>query len=207
MFFKKEHIVKIQNLKYKDVYKVFKFSNFNDLKDFLIENYKIKNYKVELNLNYKILNIVQLVEIFNLNPYFENIELDKILISDVKEFIKKFPLNDYKLEYEIYIDNEKDNKEPYQIFIKEKEDYIKYVFLNFKDFYDNLKKLIETNIDHLYFVEPAVINLENYLKTLNLYGKFENKGFKNSFEVNQYIKDIRKIDSIVFKSNNIEEIT
>ncbi len=207
MFFKKEHIVKIQNLKYKDVYKVFKFSNFNDLKDFLIENYKIKNYKVEFNLNYKILNIVQLVEIFNLNPYFENIELDKILISDVKEFIKKFPLNDYKLEYEIYIDNEKDNKEPYQIFIKEKEDYIKYVFLNFKDFYDNLKKLIETNIDHLYFVEPAVINLENYLKTLNLYGKFENKGFKNSFEVNQYIKDIRKIDSIVFKSNNIEEIT
>jgi len=207
MFFKKEHIVKIQNLKYKDVYKVFKFSNFNDLKDFLIENYKIKNYKVELNLNYKILNIVQLVEIFNLNPYFENIELDKILISDVKEFIKKFPLNDYKLEYEIYIDNEKDNKEPYQIFIKEKEDYIKYVFLNFKDFYDNLKKLIETNIDHLYFVEPAVINLENYLKTLNLYGKFENKGFKNSFEVNQYIKDIRKLDSIVFKSNNIEEIT
>lgn len=207
MFFKKEHIVKIQNLKYKDVYKVFKFSNFNDLKYFLIENYKIKNYKVELNLNYKILNIVQLVEIFNLNPYFENIELDKILISDVKEFIKKFPLNDYKLEYEIYIDNEKDNEEPYQIFIKEKEDYIKYVFLNFKDFYDNLKKLIETNIDHLYFVEPAVINLENYLKTLNLYGKFENKGFKNSFEVNQYIKDIRKIDSIVFKSNNIEEIT
>ncbi len=207
MFFKKEHIVKIQNLKYKDVYKVFKFSNFNDLKYFLIENYKIKNYKVELNLNYKILNIVQLVEIFNLNPYFENIELDKILISDVKEFIKKFPLNDYKLEYEIYIDNEKDNEEPYQIFIKEKEDYIKYVFLNFKDFYDNLKKLIETNIDHLYFVEPAVINLENYLKTLNLYGKFENKGFKNSFEVNQYIKDIRKLDSIVFKSNNIEEIT
>lgn len=207
MFFKKEHIVKIQNVKYKDVYKVFKFSKFNDLKSFLVENYKVENYKVELNLNYKDLNIVQLIEIFNLNPYYLKIELDKTLLSDVKEFIKKFPLNDYNLEYEIYNDDEKDSEEPYQIFIKEKEEYIKYVFLNFKDFYDNLKKLIETNIEHLYFVEPAVISLDNYLKTLNLYGKFENKGFQNSFEINQYIKDIRKIDSIVFKSNNVEEIT
>jgi hypothetical protein len=207
MFFKKEHIVKIQNIKYKDVYKVFKFSNFNDLKSFLIENYKIQNYKVELNLNYKLLNIVQIIEIFNLNPYFVNIDLDKTLISDVKEFIKKFPLNDYEVEYNIYIDNEKDSEEPYQIFIKEQENYIKYVFKNFKDFQENLKKLIETNIEHLYFVEPAIISLENYLKILNFYGKFENKGFKNSFELNQYIKDIRKLDSIVFKSKNIEEIT
>lgn len=188
--------MKIQHSKYKDIYKVFIFDNNNELKKFIENIYSIKNFKIDIDFILNNINIADMIDIYNLNPYLNNIKIEDIGEVNSKEFFKKYNINNYKIEDYIYTDFASVD-EAYYIYVKnELNIYETYLFPTFDLFYNNLKKMILSKIEHSYLVEPSVISVENYLKTLNLYGKFNNKKFKNSFEINQYIKDIRCLSEI-----------
>lgn len=207
MFFKKYHIIKIQHLLYKDIFASFKFQDNLLLKNFLKEHYSIKNYKISLIIDPSLINIAEMVEVYNLNPYLENLVLENIGLPNSKQFLKKFNINNYDIQHEVHKD-ESSPESAYYIYIKnEKNDFDMYLFPDFETFYINLKRIKASNIEHNYLVEPSIINVNDYLKTLSLYGEFKNRNFKNSFEINQYIKDIRVLSEIKQPEKVIIEIT
>ena len=207
MFFKKYHIIKIQHLLYKDIFSSFKFQDNLLLKNFLKEHYSIKNYKISLIIDPSLINIAEMVEVYNLNPYLESLLLEDIVSPNSKQFLKKFNINNYDIEYEVHKD-EADSESAYYIYMKnDKNDFDMYLFPNFETFYINLKRIKESNIEHNYLVEPSIIDVNDYLKTLSLYGEFKNRNFKNSFEINQYIKDIIVLSEIKQPEKVITELT
>lgn len=196
MFFKKYHLVKIIHINHKNIYKVFQIYDTKILISFLKDKYDLVNFKIELILDTRKINISEIVEINNLNPNREKVILSDITITNSKKFIEKYKINDYEKEHYIYRDIAEE-KDAYKIYMPNKEnDFDLYLFPDFDIFYENLKKIKKSNIAHQYLVEPSIISVENYLKILNLYGTFENKNFKDSFEINQYINDMRQLSLI-----------
>lgn len=207
MFFKRYHIVKIIHINHKNIYKIFQIYDTKILISFLKECYNLVNFKVELILDTRKINISEIVEINNLNPNIEKVKLSDLTITSSKKFIEKYKINDYKKEHYIYKDTAEES-DAYKIYMPNKEnDFDLYLFPDFNTFYDNLKKIKKSNIAHQYLVEPSIISVENYLKILNLYGNFENRNFNNSFEINQYINDMRQLSSIAVPSPIKLEIT
>lgn len=207
MFFKKYHIVKITHLKYNNLYRNIQLYKNEDLISFLNKYYNLTNFKLEIAIHTSKINIAEMITIYNLNPYKEDLKLSDMTVSDTKSFMKKYNINEYELEHYIYKDTSTE-EEAYKIYMRnDNENFDTYLFPDFEKFYENIKKIKDSGIVHKYQVEPSIISVENYLKVLNLYGTFENRNFKDSFEINQYINDMRELSAIVLPDNKKIEIT
>lgn len=211
--FVKNHIVNITHLKFKNLKKTIEIPRKDTLFDFLKDNYMMKNFRLDVIPNLNKINSVEAVELYNLNPYLENVIIDDIIIGSPKEFFKKYDMNKYTKDI-IPLVKEFDFESDFTIVVPNEQGELDEVcpLPDIHEFKKYLKQLVDNNINHLYTVNPNSITAKDYLEVLNYYGDFPNQaGFNTAHDINQYIADGRFLEdfdlSTYVKIESDEEIT
>lgn len=211
--FGKNHLVTIRHLKFKNLNKTIEIPKTETLIDFLNDHYTMQNFRLDVKPNLNKMNSVQAVEIYNLNPYLETININDIVVGSPKEFFNRYNINDYQKEL-IPLIPDYDFETDFTIVVADETGILNEIcpLPNLYEFKVHLQKLIEYEIDHLYSINPLAITAKEYLEILNYYGNFENQvGFNKAQDINQYIADGRFLDEFdlnsYVKTASDEEIT
>ncbi len=210
-FFKKKYIVTLKHLQFKTLVKNFFLDDKEDLKNFLLKCYSLNNFKTEIKINANDFSIDEICELHNINPFRENINIKDIIVSNSKEFLNKYNINEYTTEMNSVSKEYDFNANFVILLLDDNENIIEECHIpTYLDLKKLLSDMISSNINHLYTVNPSAITVKEYIDLLNLYSKFNPfEAFKTPYDINQYIVDCRNIDKLEpeFKSKEIIEIT
>jgi len=199
--FGKNHLVTIRHIKFKNLKKTIEIPRKDTLFDFLKDNYTLKNFKLEVAPNLNKLNSVEAVELYNINPYLENININDIIVGSPKEFFKKYDINNYTKDVVPLVDDY-DFESDFTIIVPDVTGELNEIcpLPDLNEFKVHLQRLIACNINHLYSVNPYALTAKDYLEILNYYGSFENQaGFDTAKDINLYITDGRFLDDFDLK--------
>jgi hypothetical protein len=208
MLFKKPHTVIIKHLKFSNLIQTYYFFDANELLQFVEEYYTIDNFKLFVNINPKTISLQLLESIYNTNPYLENVDLSTKLITTPYEFLGKFNINEYEKTLNIE-ENSWTEEQPHFIVLNSDEEEGKTLeFFEFEEFFKNLRKIKAAGIVHHYALNEIKVSLDEYVKVLNLYGKFKcDKNISSAKELNQWINDgrilfeVEKKEYVKFEKN------
>lgn len=209
-FFKKKYVVSIKHVNFKSISKSYVLHDKDDLNNFLIRCYELNNYKTVLNIKPSDFEVTELVDLYNLNPYNDSkIDISSILVDSPKDFMKKYDLNNYNVEYKTTIEPY-DLESNFVILLLDDDNEVKEEchIPNYEELRKFIKDMINHNINHMYTVNPESLTVKEYLELLNLYDKFKPfEGFKTAYEINQYILDGRVLNDfepIIVKKEIVE---
>jgi len=211
--FGKKHSVSISHVKYKTLATIFIMPDNDSLKSFLSEYYHLENFKITVNLSSSKLNIVEAAEIYNLNPYLQNINVNDIVVEDVNDLLSQYNINSYQKEF-VSISNIFDYDADFVIFVtnpnKESGEIstTECHFPSFELMKKHMNMLHNAGIVYTYTVNPNVITVKEYLALLNFRNKFNVKeNFKTAMDISQFIIDGRVLSGVELKIKEKKEIT
>lgn len=200
--FGKNHLVTMTHLKFKNLNKTIEIPKTETLVEFLKDNYTLKNFRLDVKPNLNKINSVEAVEIYNLNPYLDNININEIIVGSPKEFFQRYNINNYEKEL-VPLIQDYDFETDFTLVVPDETGVLNEIcpLPNLYEFKIHLQKLITHEIKHLYSVNPDAITAKDYLEILNYYGPFENQsGFNKAQDINQYIADGRFLDEFDLKT-------
>lgn len=206
--FNKKHTVSVSHVRFKTLTKTFVIPNNKTLLTFLEKAYRLNNFKIKLNLNMNKLDVFEAADIYNINPYLENIDVKNIVVVDSEDFFEQYDINNYEkpLEY-TQIEHEYEANYVVRLSVHDKDEMEEFHFPTYLDFKRHVKMLVEANVPFYYDINPDAISVNDYLDILNLNDKFSpREKFHYTKDINQYILDGRillELEPVVEKTLEI----